>query len=66
MITSPTTKIILLTISFICFAACVALAQGPGFPDVPVDTPIDAGATVVAIAAAGYGAKKLRDIKQNK
>lgn len=65
MFTSERTKIILLIISFICFGACVALAQGPGFPSAPTDTPIDGGATLVAIAAAGYGIKKLREQKNS-
>lgn len=42
-----------------------AFAQGPGFDedvdDVPV--PFDAGVTLIAAAAAGYGIKKLRDRK---
>lgn len=66
MITGTLTKAILLIISFVCFTVCVALAQGPGFPGAPVDTPIDGGASLVAIAAAGYGIKKLRDRKKDK
>ncbi|MCB9045748.1 MAG: hypothetical protein H6550_06385 [Chitinophagales bacterium] len=59
MITSQTTKVVLLTISFICFALCLALAQGPGFPDAPVDSPFDGGVIAIGAAAAVYGAKKL-------
>jgi len=43
-----------------------AFAQGPGFDedveDVPV--PFDAGVSLIAAAAAGYGIKKLRDRKK--
>lgn len=66
MLTSERTKIILLTFAFICLAVVAALAQGPGFPDVPEDTPIDGGVTMIAAAAICYGAKKMYNKKQNK
>ncbi len=63
---SKRTKAILLAIGIICFSVTIAFAQGPGFDedvdDVPV--PFDAGASLVAAAAAGYGIKKLRDRKK--
>lgn len=40
-------------------------AQGPGFDDDVEDTPIDGGATMILAAAAGYGAKKLMNKKNN-
>lgn len=39
----------------------IAFAQGPGFDPGVTDTPIDGGATLMLVAAAGYGAKKLSD-----
>lgn len=44
------------------------MAQGPGFPPAPTDTPIDGGAAFILVAAAGYGYKKIaekrkRDLK---
>lgn len=36
-------------------------AQGPGFDDDVEDIPIDGGATIMLVAAAGYGAKKIAD-----
>lgn len=59
METSVRIKFIL--IGIICFSVTIAMAQGPGFPDPPVDTPIDGGATAIVLAAAGYGVKKIRD-----
>lgn len=42
-------------------APIIAFAQGPGFEEDVEDTPIDGGATIMLVAAAGYGAKKLAD-----
>lgn len=53
------TKVVLLTIGFICFAIIAVFAQGPGFPDAPVDTPFDGGVSLIAAVAIGYGAKKM-------
>lgn len=39
----------------------ISFAQGPGFDPGVTDTPIDGGATMMLVAAAGYGAKKLAD-----
>lgn len=55
---------LILTIS--CISAVTASAQGPGSPGEPTETPIDGGASLIAIAAAGYGAKKmLKKKKEN-
>jgi len=57
--------IVLLTVNCIL---PTAKAQGPGFDedveDVPV--PFDAGVSLVAAAAVGYGIKKLRDKRKDK
>lgn len=59
-------KKLLLSITILFCAGIAAKAQGPGFdPDV-ADTPFDGGVTLVAVAAAGYGLKKLRDAKKEK
>ncbi|MCB0695868.1 MAG: hypothetical protein KDC07_00805 [Chitinophagaceae bacterium] len=54
---------LLLTISI---TLPTAFAQGPGFDedveDVPA--PFDGGVTLVAVAAAGYGIKKIRDSRK--
>ncbi|MCB9046242.1 MAG: hypothetical protein H6550_08890 [Chitinophagales bacterium] len=55
---------VLLTVN--CTLPVETLAQGPGFPDAPVDTPFDGGVTLIAAAAAGYGIKKMSDKKNNK
>jgi|GEM_PF-230248 len=61
METSVRVKFILILIGIICFSVTIAMAQGPGFPDPPVDTPIDGGVSAIVLAAAGYGAKKIRN-----
>lgn len=62
--TSERTKKVLLTIAFICLAIVGAMAQGPGFDDDVEDTPIDGGATLIAIVAAGYGVKRITQRKE--
>jgi len=62
---STGTKIILIIIGILCFSITAALAQGPGFPTPPVDTPFDGGVTLVAVAAVGYGVKKIRAKNKN-
>lgn len=57
---------IILTITLIIITSLTALAQGPGFDDDVDDTPIDGGSTIVLVAAAGYGYKKIRDAQRNK
>lgn len=64
MLTSKRTKIVLLFIAFLCFACTVVFGQGPGFGEDVEDTPIDGGATIMLVAAAGYGAKKLAEKKK--
>lgn len=59
MVTSIKTKVVLLVITFMCLILTAALAQGPGFPDAPEDTPIDGGVSLIAAAAIGYGARKM-------
>lgn len=67
METSVGIKFILILIGIICFSVTIAMAQGPGFPDPPVDTPFDGGATAILIAAAAYGTKKIAGtVKKNK
>ncbi len=44
------------------FAANKLSAQ-PGFDDDVTDTPIDGGITLVLVAGAAYGAKKLKSLK---
>lgn len=39
---------------------------GPGGPGEPTETPIDGGASLIAIGAAAYGAKKMLKKKNNK
>lgn len=43
-----------------------ANAQGPGFDDDVEDTPFDGGASLLVIAGAAYGFKKLREMKPKK
>lgn len=61
METSARTKFILVLIGIFCFSVTIALAQGPGFPDPPVDTPFDGGVALIAVAATSYSIKKIRD-----
>ncbi|OSZ79138.1 hypothetical protein CAP35_13055 [Chitinophagaceae bacterium IBVUCB1] len=56
--------LILVIIFFFAGIACV-LAQGPGFDDDVVDeVPLDGGVSALVVAAAAYGAKKLKDMKK--
>ncbi len=66
MRTNKKTTIILLLISALCFITVIATAQGPGFDDDVMDTPIDGGATIMLAVAAGYGYKKLKDARNKK
>lgn len=59
-------KTIIYTVILLTVNSTLATAQGPGFPDAPVDTPFDGGVAIIAAAAAGYSIKKLRDRKNNK
>jgi len=57
-------KIILSFCLFFLFFAFSAYAQGPGFPPIGEDindAPIDGGATLIGLAAAGYAYKKLKN-----
>ncbi len=46
----------------------VLYAQGPGFPGdgETEDVPLDGGASLLAIGAAAYGAKRLKEYKANR
>lgn len=57
---------IILVIAIIAATSLTALAQGPGFDPGVTDTPVDGGATMMLIAAAGYGAKKLSSKKRKR
>jgi hypothetical protein len=39
-------------------------AQGPGFGGDTQDTPIDGGVSLLVVAGAGYGLKKIRDARR--
>jgi len=39
-------------------------AQGPGFGGDTQDTPIDGGISLLIAAGAGYGLKKIRDVRK--
>ncbi len=58
-------KIILIYTGLLLAISCIApntlQAQGPGFDEDVDDTPIDGGATIMLVAAAGYGYKKIAD-----
>lgn len=51
-----------ITIVFIC--AAFALVAQPGNPNTPA--PLDGGVSMLLIAGAGFGAKKLYDLKRVK
>ncbi len=42
----------------------VALSQPPPPPELPVDTPIDGGVSLLIAAGVGYGIKKVRDSRK--
>ena len=42
-------------------APSVAAVDGPGIPSAPAPVPLDGGLSLLALAGAGYAAKKLRD-----
>jgi len=50
----------------VCLCAPVALFAQPGFGDDVTDTPIDGGISLLVIAGAGYGAKKIKEAKKRK
>lgn len=57
---------VLILMATVLLTSVTLWAQGPGFDDDVEDTPLDGGASFLAAAAAGYGAKKLRDRKKKK
>lgn len=61
MLTSNKSKVFILVVMFGCLICTVTFAQGPGFGDDVVDTPIDGGALFVAAAVVGYGAKRVAE-----
>ena len=42
-------------------APAVEAVDGPGLPSAPAPVPLDGGLGLLALAGAGYAAKKLRD-----
>lgn len=66
METSNKFKAFFLIAIFVCLTFVAAFAQGPGFDDDVVDTPIDGGAALLLAASASYGYKKLRDANSKK
>ena len=42
----------------------VVFSQPPPPPDLPVDTPIDGGISLLVAAGVGYGIKKVRDSRK--
>ena len=59
-------KIINITLLIICFLIPVlpVLAQPPTLPSLP-GAPIDGGLSILLVAGAGYGIKKVREKRQN-
>ncbi len=55
---------LLIIILLICVP--VVLFAQAGFGDDVSDTPIDGGLSLLVIGAAGYGIKKLKEIKKRK
>ena len=47
----------------ICLCTPLVLFAQPGFGDDVTDTPIDGGISLLVIAGASYGAKKLKKMK---
>ena len=56
------TMYVLLIMAMTLIAPGILLAQAPPPPpDLPVDTPIDGGLSLLVAAGVGYGIKKVRD-----
>jgi len=60
------TKLITLSILLICFifSALPLMAQPPTPPDLGSDAPVDGGLSLLIAAGAGYGIKKVREMRK--
>ncbi len=52
---------VLLIMGMTLVAPGVVFSQPPPPPELPVDTPIDGGLSLLVAAGVGYGIKKVRD-----
>ena len=60
------TLVSILTICTIMVLPMLATAQLDGLPGAPENAPIDGGLSLLVAAGVGYGAKKLKERKNNK
>ena len=60
------TIVSILTLCIIMVLPMLATAQFEGLPAEPESAPIDGGLSLLVAAGVGYGAKKLKERKNNK